>query len=430
VEYLAGTATEIFTPTEPLWLAGYLARTVPATDKISDLRASALALEDSQGRKLIIASIDLIAVTKIVADPVYEIVEREIGVPRERLILAATHTHYGPEFRPDKAPFFRIPDEYAAKIPAVAGRVADVLARVIIESTKNLEPVRLFARRTTAGFAHNRRRGGIKDGNASVKDILDQDVPVLDVVRPDGSRKAIVFGYACHNTTIPPEDCRYCADWAGFAKEQLETSHPGATALFITGCGADQNPEPRGSVEISRRYGAEIGSAVEQSLQVAGDEITGSIQAGMEDIELALEPMTCERIDRMLTATDDPPAQLKGKYLRDQLDRGEALLTSYSAPLQAVKLGDNLLMILMSGETVVDWAIKFKREFADRAKLVWVAGYCNDMYGYVPTRRVQQEGGYEGGRANLWSWLPAPFKDDLEDRITVAARQLVARVST
>ena len=49
---------------------------------------------------------------------------------------------------------------------------------------------------------------------------------------------------------------------------------------------------------------------------------------------------------------------------------------------------------------------------------VWVAGYCNDMFGYIPTRRIQHEGGYEAGRANLWSWVPSPWTDDVEDRIT------------
>jgi hypothetical protein len=56
-----------------------------------------------------------------------------------------------------------------------------------------------------------------------------------------------------------------------------------------------------------------------------------------------------------------------------------------------------------------------------------VAGYCNDMFGYLPTRRVQAEGGYEGGRANLWSWIPAPFTEDVEDRITIAVRRLINR---
>lgn len=77
---------------------------------------------------------------------------------------------------------------------------------------------------------------------------------------------------------------------------------------------------------------------------------------------------------------------------------------------------------------------QFKREFSQlcvggTSPLVWVAGYCNDMFGYVPTRRVQAEGGYEAGRANLWSSMPAPFTEDVEDRISEAVRWLVERVS-
>jgi hypothetical protein len=139
---------------------------------------------------------------------------------------------------------------------------------------------------------------------------------------------------------------------------------------------------------------------------------------------------------------------VKGKFLLDHLDRGETLITSYSAPLQVVRLGNELLLVALSGEPVVDWAHKLKHEFAQEARseergaskrlsapigsapcpLVWVAGYCNDMFGYLPTRRVQAEGGYEGGRANLWSSIPAPFADDVEDRITAAVGRLVNRV--
>src|SRR5438067_2399780 len=110
--FKAGTASEKVTPDEPFWLAGYAARTEPAKGKISDLFAGALALEDAKGEQLVIASIDLIAITKSIADSVYASIQREIGLPRERLILAATHTHYAPEFRPDKELFFHIPRDY------------------------------------------------------------------------------------------------------------------------------------------------------------------------------------------------------------------------------------------------------------------------------------------------------------------------------
>ncbi len=421
VSWRAGTASEIVTPDEPLWLAGYAARTAPAREKISDLHASALTLDDGAGGCLVIASIDLIAITKIIADRVYEAVHREIGLPRERIVLAATHTHYGPEFRPDKALFFNIPREFAAKIEPTAHHLADALSRIIIESTRNMEPVTLSIRHTTSTFAHNRRRAGVKGGEASAEDVLDQDVPVLSVNSADSGRpKSIVFGYACHNTTIPPEDGRYCADWAGFAKEKLRNAFPGATPLFITGCGADQNPEPRGSVELSREYGHQLADAVQKSVEDDGQLITGPLGVAIEDVPLALEPITREQLDANL-ASDDPPRRVKAKFLLDTLQRGEPIITSYPAPIQAIRFGDELLMIVMSGEPVVDWSLKFKREFAGAARNVWVAGYCN--------RRIQREGGYEGGRANLWSWVPAPFTNDVEDRVTDAVRRLVAKVS-
>src|SRR5439155_14965991 len=139
-----GTSSMVITPHEPLWLAGYAARTEPAKGMISDLRASALALEDETGGRLVIASMDIIAITKIVAEPVIERVREKTGLSRERLILAATHTHYGPEFRPDKELFFKIPPDYAAKIVPTAQKLADALVEVIVAALEKLEPVRLF----------------------------------------------------------------------------------------------------------------------------------------------------------------------------------------------------------------------------------------------------------------------------------------------
>lgn len=453
--YRAGTASLCITPDEPLWLAGYAVRTAPAQGKVSDLYASALALEDGTGQQFVIASMDIIAITPTIAEPVAEALRARHGLTRRQLLLAPTHTHYGPEFRPDKQAFFNIPAEYGAKLLPTANKLARALTHVIDQALARLEPVRLFARRTTAGFAHNRRRVGAESraaqrpprlGGPTDEDVVDHDVPVLECVDASGKRTAIVFGYACHNTTIPPDDLRYCADWAGFAKEQLQQAYPspipspnrggdrgGVTAFFIPGAGADQDPEPHGSVELSQRHGREIAGAVQQSLRGPGIEITSPIRAELEEVMLPLQQVTPDSIQKMLDS-DDAPQRVKARFLLDQLDRGEELITSYPAPVQVVRFGNELLMVALSGEPVVDWAHKFKREFSQlrfngTPPLVWVAGYCNDMFGYVPTRRVQAEGGYEAGRANLWSWIPAPFTDEVEDRITATVRRLVDRVS-
>jgi hypothetical protein len=416
----AATASTIFTPDEPFWLAGYAARTEPAKGKISDLRAKALALEDGNGERFLFLTVDLIAVQLApTAAGVAEHLRRRHNLSRERVIMAASHTHYGPEIRADKALFFGIPPEYAAKIDVAAARVRRAMIDVADRALASLQPARLTARQTTATFADNRRAHG---------DVVDHDVPVLEVTAGDGKRLAVVFGYACHNTTIPPEDCRYCGDWAGFAQEQIERDNPGCTALFITGAAADQNPHPRGSVELSQKYGRDLADAVTASLQSPGREIAPGIRVAYEQTPLPLERIDRAALESKLTSTDMPAAR-KAKFLLDAIDRGERLITEYPAPIQVIGFGVELLLIALSGEPVNDYAHHFKNQFAASNRQIWVAGYCNDMFGYVPTRRIQLEGGYEGGRANLWSWVPAPFDETVETRIIDAVQRLVTQVS-
>src|SRR4051812_45808883 len=132
--FRASTGTVKITPDEPLWLAGFAARTEPARGTLSDLYASALALEDSAGQRFVIASMDIIAIPRQIADPVVATVHQRHNIPRERFILAATHTHYGPEFRPDKELFFGVPPEYAANILPTVAKLTEALTRVILQA--------------------------------------------------------------------------------------------------------------------------------------------------------------------------------------------------------------------------------------------------------------------------------------------------------
>src|SRR4029079_9018056 len=85
---------------------------------------------------------------------------------------------------------------------------------------------------------------------------VDHDVPILRVESPDGKLRANMFGYACHNTTTALMQIN--ADYAGFAQTELEKAHPGATALFVMGCGGDQHPYPRGQYEWALDHGKTI----------------------------------------------------------------------------------------------------------------------------------------------------------------------------
>ena len=80
---------------------------------------------------------------------------------------------------------------------------------------------------------------------------VDHDVPVLKVAAKDGSLRAVLFGYACHNTTLGGDFYRIGGDYAGYAQAEIEQAHPGATALFVMLCGGDQNPNPRGTLDLA-----------------------------------------------------------------------------------------------------------------------------------------------------------------------------------
>ena len=57
--------------------------------------------------------------------------------------------------------------------------------------------------------------------------------------------------------------------------------------------------------------------------------------------------------------------------------------------------------LALGGEPVAEFAQIFKAEFA--GPIVWIAGYSNDMFGYLPTRRVQRAGDRLGSRTRNFS---------------------------
>jgi hypothetical protein len=236
-----------------------------------------------------------------------------------------------------------------------------------------------------------------------------------------------VFGYACHNTTMPPDDYRYCGDYAGFAQSALEAG--GAPALFVAGAGADQGPHPRGSTILAYRHGGTLAVAVAVCPAQPGLEITGPLRVAYDEAPLEFQPLPSrERLETALSA-EDLPTRTKAEYLLARLDRGESLPETYPCPLQVARFGDALLLIAVGGEPVIDYAHELKRRYGKPGRVVWVAGYANDMFGYVPSAGILAGGGYEGTRSVLWSGLPAPFAASTERRVLDAVDRLVGSVS-
>jgi len=108
-----------------------------------------------------------------------------------------------------------------------------------------------------------------------------------------------------------------------------------------------------------------------------------------------------------------------------RLDRGEKLPTKLPYRIQTWNFGNDLLMVFLPGEVVVDFSLRLKREF-DPARL-WVNAYANDVPCYIPSRRIWQEGGYEGGGAMIYYDRPARLAEGTEEMIMAAVHQLAPR---
>jgi neutral ceramidase len=416
----AGVASVDITPAEPIWLAGYGARTRPSEGVRQHIFVKALALQDDQGNRSVLIGSDLLGFPREVADPIALRAQQQFGLPRERLLLNSSHTHSAPVIGHMLLPAYPFGDEELRVIRRYTDRLEDQIVDLIGQSLHDLKPADLTFEQGLAGVAVNRRRVGHRDYPGPV----DQDVPVLAVRGADGSLRAIVFGYACHNTVL--DDYQVSGDWAGFAQAALEKAHPEATAIFIQDCGADANPMPRRSVELAQLYGETIATAVEEVLSIKMRPISGPLDAAFVLVEVQFQtPPSRQELESRLTSSN-VYAQRHAKLMLKILDRDGKLPDHYAYPIEVWQFGKDLTLIALGGEVVVDYSLRFKRQYG--FDNVWVAGYSNDVFAYIPSRRVLLEGGYEGGGAMLVYGQPAPFTWAVEEIIAEGVDNLVKRL--
>jgi neutral ceramidase len=423
--YKAGIATRVITPSDPMWLAGYGNRNKPAEGKLQDLHIKVLALEDAAGRKLVLMTSDLVGVPRELTEAVAQAVHERTGLPRAQLMITASHTHCGPVLRGSLNDMYNMPPEQWHKVDTYTERLREWMIETIIKAMADMQPATLAIGQGTARFAVNRRKptpnGFVNDRNPDGP--VDHDVPVLNVQSPDGKLRAVVFGYACHNTTL--QFYKWCGDYAGFAQEYLEAKHLGATAMFWMGCGADANPLPRSTVPLCQKYGRELADAVDGVLNTSMRVVEGAFTARYDLLDLPFDKLPSkERLSADLLSKNFAERQRAGRLLK-KLETGGKIDASYPLyPVQVWKLGDGLLWVALGGEVVVDYSRRLKRELADR-RAVWITAYANDVMAYIPSLRVLQEGGYEGDTSMVYYGMPSKWAPPIEEKIIAKVHELV-----
>jgi len=220
-------------------------------------------------------------------------------------------------------------------------------------------------------------------------------------------------------------------DYAGYAQDRVEEVYPGATALFVTGCAGDADPHPFGTLDLAKEHGRELGDAVKFALDRPAmlTPLSGSLRASFTETTIHFGgPTDKASYERRL---NDPSSGRKRHAQRmiEAIDAGKPIKTEYPYAVAALALGDQLTLVALSGEVVVDYAIRLQHELGGEGRSLWVAAYANDVVGYIPSLRVLKEGGYEGGEAFYYSTFPAPLAEDIESIVVEAAHDVVEKAN-
>jgi hypothetical protein len=424
----AGTARLAITPKEPMWMAGYAARHRPSEGAVHDLWAKALALEDPSGQRALIVSLDICGIDRSLSERIRDALKARHKLGRERIVLACSHTHCGPVIGTNLLTMYKIDDAERQRIAAYADFLENSVIAVGEQALGRLGDAQLAWATGRCDFAVNRRNNKEADvprrrERLALEGPVDHDVPVLKVARAEGTMIAIIFGYACHCTVL--DFYQFCGDYAGFAQLELESRYPGAQAMFIAGCGGDQNPLPRRRLELAIRYGKELGASVADVLSGSMRRIAGPLLATYQEIALPFDKLPSRAQLEHDTHSENFYVASRARHLMKKLEARGQLEESYPYPVHVWRLGE-LLWVFLGGEVVVDYSQRLKRNLG--ASQTWVSAYCNDVMAYIPSLRVLKEGGYEGATAMIYYGQPAPWSTAVEEQIVAAIASEVKAV--
>jgi neutral ceramidase len=418
-----GLAQVKITPEWPTTMSGYGGRNKPFEKVAADLYVKVLVLEDGAGYRGVVVTSDLLGFPADVAEPICVRIQKKTGLKRGQILLNSSHTHAGPTVG------LRVPSKEAGgeaqRTLEYTRQRQDKVVDAVVKAASQLAPAKLSLGGGVIDFPMNRREftpDRIILG-VNPRGLADRSVPVLRIDAPDGKMLAVLFGAATHGTTLGGDNYQLCGDYAGFAQGYVQEKYPQAQAMFMLGCAGDSNPYPRGIMALAEQHGKSLGQEVCRVLDTKLRPIGGPLQIAFDRPELPLAAVSRDELKKLAADKRHPQAFAAGQMLA-LLDEGKKLPTSYACPFTVWQFGRDLTLVGLPGEVVVDYVTFLEKALGPNQ--LWIAGYCNDVFGYLPSARVLSEGGYE--TRGLYAGGVGVFDPRAEQVVVQKVRELARKV--
>jgi len=359
------------------------------------LYAKAIVLE-SRGQKLACVMLDLMALSRADGDKAVDRAAARTGIPAERIVWAATHTHTGPYTVPftDCEPG-TVNAEWLAALPSL-------FAQAVEQADGNLQPARLSRLRAfNYALAHNRRLL-FKDGRAintwnlgqadetmqcvGSAGPIDPEIGILAFDDEQGRLLAILYHFTLHTNTN--FKLHLSGDYpAVVAARMRERFGAQVVSVFLPGACGDLNRTVGSYREIGDALADTMIPKLEQRQPVDGGVALGSVK---REVVVPFRDFAADQEERISRSGWTAATQ---EWFREQVEimRREGY-TSASTVLQAWHIGETAFGSL-PGELFVELGLKIKQE----SPFPWTfpVELGGDYLGYLVTRQAMEAGGYE-----------------------------------
>lgn len=422
-EFRAGAAASNVTPWlgEPI-VGGWT--DPPATHVHDEIYARCLVLDDGAVRIALVV-VDNVGIPRYVLDEAKRLAREESGLGPERILISATHTHSATSARSrnrfqESGPL----DGYQAFL---ARRIADGIQRAV----NNLEPARMgWGSGSLPGQVFNRRwflkpGADLTDpfgGTDKVRmnpgrqnpDLLepagptDPEIAFLSVQARDGRPIALLANYSLHYVGGVPRG-HVSADYFGVFAQRMtellgaERQDPPFVAMMSNGTSGDVNNidfggeqkslPPYGRMHlVANQVAAEVFKAYQEL------DYHDGVPLGMVQRELPLAtrkpaPELLARAREILARPEGTPeGHPRERAYAERTLRMDEYPAEIPAVLQAVRIGD-LAITAIPFEVFAEIGLELKQE--SPFPRTFNISLANGAYGYLPTPRQHELGGYE-----------------------------------
>jgi len=422
----AGAARIDITPTRNIWMDGML-RAHPSVGVHDPIFACALVMSNDEdlGQACAIVSADVCRLAEPQTNAVRKTVAAEIGIPAERIVVAAKHIHSGPvtggDQEEDAEYVFKGVGIAAAEAAGSDSQVEAEYARTLVnmlvqavkQATGNMRQVKVGCASGKEGTISQYRRLLARDGHVVMNwepyesehivgplGEVDPEVGVLKLVDLSGKAACLLFNHAGHPNVLSGDNYLISAEYPGFAERLLEEEF-GGTAMFVNGAQGTMDVDglgPRDWAEMER-VGRKLAAAVAETARriEPAEGLTlrcSNVKYALPARQIPDEQLAwAEEILKQTGGKVQPLADGVGDDYKAVLYKRLHAVQDSDIPVEQVCIALNdTAFISFPGEMYTEIGLHIKA--ASPFRRTYIIGLANGHVGYLPTRKAIAEGGY------------------------------------